>query len=94
MTAIDKAIAGSTQRGDTCVQPKVASISVMEWPIVKAVTVRSNTHQTLTVWPDEAAPDTARGTAPKRLRRKGSTSASRNARWSYPSSKCCIPRRT
>ena len=46
LTAMDKAMTGSTQRGDACVQPRVASINVMECPIVKAVTVRSKAHQT------------------------------------------------
>ena len=45
VTAIDSAIAGSTHNGEACVRPKVASIRVMEWPIVKAVTVRSSASQ-------------------------------------------------
>jgi hypothetical protein len=45
-TAIETAIAGSTQRGEVWVEPKVASISVSEWPTVNAVTVRSKDHQT------------------------------------------------
>ena len=43
---MDAAITGSTHAGEAWVQPKVASISVMEWPRVKAVMVRSNASHT------------------------------------------------
>ena len=74
--AMDTAMAGSTQAGDALVQPSVASTSVMEWPMVKAVTVRSSdTHGRRPV----PGVVTTRRT---RTSCNGSTSASRNAMWS------------
>ena len=87
-TTTDRAIADSTMRDGSATTPSVASVSVIEWASVKAVTILSTSMLDARKL-SRACQPLARCTSTA-----GSSSDSRNKMWSKPIQMCQMPCRT